>query len=72
MPLTEANIEKLVHEQDGDSPMMGKSGSLNELHSNRAHNAHSLSNNRPSTLTRPGLQEHHFDSEQTITERINR
>jgi hypothetical protein len=72
MPLTEANIEKLVHEQDGDSPITRKVASPDEIDSTNASNAHSMtmSNNRQSTLSRPGLQERHRESEQTVTERM--
>jgi hypothetical protein len=74
MPLTEANIEKLVHEQDGDSPITRKQASKDEVDSTRADNAHSIakSNNRQSMSSRPGLQERHRDSEQTVTERMAR
>ncbi|KAI4925975.1 uncharacterized protein J4E92_006712 [Alternaria infectoria] len=40
MPLTEANIEKLAHEQETDSLTTKKPGSLDEADSNRANNAH--------------------------------
>jgi PAS domain S-box-containing protein len=73
MPLTEANIEKLVHEQDADSPIARKSGSLDEVDSNRTNNAHSMSNTRQSTLTRPGLQQsRHHDSKRTVVEHAAR
>jgi hypothetical protein len=73
MPLTEANIEKLVHEQDADSPIARKSGSPDELDSNRTNNAHSMSNTRQPTLARPGLEEsRHRDSERTIVEHVAR
>ena len=73
MPLTEANIEKLVHEQDVDSPITRKAGSPDEVNSNRTNNAHSMSNTRQSTLTRPGLQQsRHHDSEQTVVEHVAR
>ncbi|CAN9423992.1 unnamed protein product [Alternaria alternata] len=73
MPLTEANIEKLVHEQDADSPITRKAGSPDEVNSNRTNNGHSMSNTRQSTLTRPGLQQsRHHDSEQTVVEHVAR
>ena len=73
MPLTEANIEKLVHEQDADSPVARKLDSLDEVDSNRTNNAHSMSNTRQSTLTRPGLQQsRHHDSERTVVEHAAR
>jgi hypothetical protein len=73
MPLTEANIEKLVHEQDADSPIARKSGSVDEGDSNRTNNAHSMSNTRQSTLARPGLQQsRHHDSERTVVEHVAR
>ncbi|KAF1835414.1 putative histidine kinase HHK6p [Decorospora gaudefroyi] len=67
MPLTEANIEKLAHEQDGDSPTMRKAGSPDEMESNKAHNAHSVSKDTQAPSTRPGLQDRRYESEQTIT-----
>jgi hypothetical protein len=73
MPLTEANIEKLVHEQDADPVTTKKSDSPDEVDSNRANNAHSMSNTRQSALARPGLQQSRYhDSERTVTEHVAR
>jgi hypothetical protein len=72
MPLTEANIEKLVHEQDGDSHIAKKAVPPDEVDSNKAANAHSMTKNIQSTLSRPGLQERHRESEQTIAERLSK
>jgi hypothetical protein len=73
MPLTEANIEKLVHEQDADSLMTKKSGSVGEADSNGTNKAHSMSNTRKATLARPGLQKsRHHDSERTVIEHSSR
>ena len=69
MPLTEANIEKLVHEQDGDSPITRKQASSDEVDSTKAIG---VSKNRQSTLFRPWLQVRHRESEQTVTERMAR
>jgi hypothetical protein len=67
MPLTEANIEKLVHEQDGDSPVTRKTFAQDEADSDKTDNAHSI---RQSAMSRPGLQERHRVSERTVTGRI--
>ncbi|EFQ92366.1 hypothetical protein CFE70_001238 [Pyrenophora teres f. teres 0-1] len=69
MPLTEANIEKLVHEQDGDTPIARKTGSLGEVNSKGTNKAHGMSNKRQSSLVRPGRQHsRHDESEQTMVE----
>ncbi|KAI4957605.1 hypothetical protein J4E86_004744 [Alternaria arbusti] len=73
MPLTEANIEKLAHEQETDSLTTKKPGSLDEADSNRANNAHSMSNARQATLARPGLSNSRLhDSERTVVEHVTR
>jgi hypothetical protein len=64
MPLTEENIEKLVHEQDGESAHSRKS-SPPDADSSMVDESQSRNNSKPETLTRPGLSERR--SEQTIT-----
>lgn len=65
MPLTEENIEKLVHEQDGDSKVSRTRTS--DAESNEVNQPHSTIDSRLGK-TRPSLIEaRHRESEQTIT-----
>jgi hypothetical protein len=74
MPLTEENIEKLVHEQDGDSVGARKSASPDGMDSNATSNApHSMSEGNHLGVPRPGLQRaRDRGSEQTIVEHVAR
>lgn len=64
MPLTEENIEKLVHEQDGDGSHPRNAGSPG-AESSMVNQPHSRSNSRQ---LRPGLSDRRLqESEQTIT-----
>jgi hypothetical protein len=76
MPLTEANIEKLVHEQDGDTPSIArKTGSPDDADSNMTNNAYSLgrTHSKQPKSARPGLEEmRQRESEHTVTERLAR
>jgi hypothetical protein len=69
MPLTEENIEKLVHEQDGDAN--GARKHLSDTDSNIVNQTDSVINNRlVKVLSRPSLSETRLrDSEQTVTRR---
>jgi hypothetical protein len=71
MPLTQENIEKLVHEQDGDSTQVRKSGKQDssssmldqaDVQSEKKTGIQSSRGSRPSPLG-----SRHHDSEQTIT-----
>jgi hypothetical protein len=65
MPLTEENIEKLVHEQDTTAPRKRSSNG----DTNRVNNNHSTTNDTfEKGISRPSLvTKHHRESEQTIT-----
>lgn len=64
MPLTEENIEKLVHEQDGDTAHVRNTGSPG-VDSNMANQPHSRSNSKQ---LRPPLSDRRLhESEQTVT-----
>jgi hypothetical protein len=66
LPLTEANIEKLVHEQDGNSNDMR--GTLSDRDSNIVNRAYSTTRTHDRVVSRPSLTEQkHRESEQTIT-----
>jgi hypothetical protein len=64
LPLTEENIEKLVHEQDTSAPRKRSSNG----DSNRVNNNHSTTNDTfGKGISRPSLLTKHRESEQTIT-----
>jgi hypothetical protein len=66
LPLTEANIEKLVHEQDGN--LNDQRGPLSDRDSNIVNRPHSTIRTHEKVLSRPSLTEQrHRESEQTIT-----
>jgi hypothetical protein len=66
LPLTEANIEKLVHEQDGNSNDMR--GPSSDRDSNIVNRTHSTPRTQDKVASRPSLTEQrHRESEQTIT-----
>jgi len=74
MPLTEANIEKLVHEQDADAPITKKSASSDEIDTSMTDKpTPNINSTRQPALARPALQHaRHRESEQTIAEHVVR
>ncbi|KAF1942574.1 hypothetical protein EJ02DRAFT_162359 [Clathrospora elynae] len=69
LPLTEANMERLVNEQDGDSAI-GKNSASQDANSNAATQAYSRIDSRQQTPVRPLIQDmRNRESERTITGR---
>ena len=73
MPLTEENIEKLVHEQGDTDSTVARNLNSPDASSSIVNQAQSRSDSRQQLLARPALSEVRMrDSEQTITERTVR